>query len=93
MSLSALELAKARESASAILEKLQLDAFIYALEPRDDIWELTIECACQVNGGWETVTLQVPKQMLLDSFDDHKANEQLLAYWKKQLADCKLRQA
>lgn len=93
MSLSTIELAKARESAKRILETLQLDAFIYALEPRDDVWELTIECACETNGGWETITLQVPKPMLLESFTDEVAQQRLFEYWQKKLADCKLRKA
>ena len=92
MSLSTVDLATARESANTILEQLQLDAFIYTVEPRDDIWELTIECACEVDGGWETIVLQIPKQMLLDSFDDYKAKEQLFEYWKKKLTNCKLRE-
>ena len=91
MSISTLDLAKARESANALLEELQLDAFLYAVEPRNDVWELTIECACQVDGGWETIMLQVPKQMLLDSFDDDIAKQRLFEYWKKKLANCKLR--
>ena len=91
MSISTLDLAKARESANALLEELQLDAFLYAVEPRDDVWELTVECACQVDGGWETIMLQVPKRMLLDSFDDDNAKQRLFEYWKKKLADCKLR--
>ena len=92
MPISTLDLAKARESANTILEELQLDAFIYEVEPRDDVWELTIQCACDVDGGWETITLQVPKRMLLDSFDDNKAKQHLFEYWKKMLADCKLRE-
>ena len=92
MSISTLELAKARESANTILQELRLDAFIYEVEPRDDVWELTIECACEIDGGWETVMLQVPKRMLLDSFDDEKAKQDLFEYWKKMLADCKLRE-
>ena len=92
MSLSTLDLAKARESANTILEELQLDAFIYEVEPRDDVWELTIECACEVDGGWETITLQVPKRMLLDSFENDKVKQQLFEYCKKILADCKLRE-
>ena len=91
MSISTLDLAKARESANALLEELQLDAFLYAVEPRDDVWEITIECACQVDGGWETIMLQVPKRMLLDSFDDDMAKQRLFEYWKKKLSDCKLR--
>ena len=92
MSISTIDLAKARESANTILEELQLDAFIYEVEPRDDVWELTVQCACDVDGGCETIMLQVPKRMLLDSFDDDKAKQHLFEYWKKVLADCKLRE-
>lgn len=92
MALSITELAKARDSAKAILEELQLDAYVFELEPVDENWELTIECACEIDGGWETVKLQVPKRMLLGSFDDVNAKEQLFEYWKKKLADCKLQQ-
>ena len=91
MSISTLELAKARETTSALLDELQLDAFIYEVEPRDDIWELTIECACDIDGVWETITLKVPKSLLLDSFDNENARHDLVEYWKKMLADCKLR--
>ena len=93
MTLSVVELAKARDSAMMILEELQLDAFLYEVEPRDDIWEITIECACHVDGGWERIVLQVPKAMLLDSFDNDEARQRLFEYWKKKLADCKLRQS
>lgn len=92
MSLSMIDLAKARESANAILEELQLDAYIYEVEPCNGTWELKIECACQVDGGWESVIIQVPRQMLLESFTDEKAKQQLFEYWKNQLAGCKLRQ-
>lgn len=92
MSISTVELEKANYAANQILEELQLDAYIYELEPRDNVWELTVECACSVDGGWESVVLQVPKQMLLDSGYDNKAKQRLFEYWKKILADCKLRQ-
>jgi hypothetical protein len=91
MSVSTSDLAKAREHARTILEELQLDAYIYEVEPRDDVWELNIECACEIDGGWGTIKLKVPKQMLLDSFDDDRAKQHLFEYWKKMLADCKLR--
>ena len=90
MSVSTIDLAKARDAAQAILKELQLDAYLFEVEPRDEIWELTIGCACEVDGGWETTKLQVPKQMLLGSFDDDLARQQLFAYWKKELASCKL---
>ena len=92
MSLSITDLAKARETANAILEELQLNAYLFEVEPKNENWELKIECACEVDGGWEMVTLKVPKQMLLDSYDDHSAKQSLLEYWKKKLGDCKLRE-
>ncbi|MES0326951.1 MAG: hypothetical protein ABUK13_02060, partial [Gammaproteobacteria bacterium] len=93
MNLSIVELAKARDTAMMILEELQLDAFLYALEPRDDVWELIVECACQINGGWERIALQVPREMLLGGFDNDTARQRLFEYWKNKLADCKLRQS
>ncbi len=91
MPLSIVELSKTREIASSILEELQLDAYLFEVEPRDETWELKIECACEVDGGWETITLQVPKQMFLESFNDETAKERLFEYWKRKLADCKFR--
>ena len=93
MSLSIVELATARDTAMMILDELRIDAFLYSLEPQGDVWELTVECACQINGGWERIVLQVPKAMLLGSFDDDVARQRFLEFWKDKLADCKLRQS
>lgn len=90
MSISTIELAKARDAAKALLEQLQLDAYIFEVEPRDDDWELTIECACETDGGWETIKIRVPKGMLLAGFDDESVKYQLFEYWKKKLGNCKL---
>ena len=79
-------------SPHALLDELQLDAYIFEVEPRDETWALTIECACETDGGWETIKLQVPKQMLLGSFEDERAKHHLFEYWKKELVGCKLRQ-
>ena len=92
MSLTTVEIAKARDVASKILDELLLDAYIFELEPRDDVWELTVECACDIDGGWESITLQIPRKILLDSFDNETAKERLFEYWKKMLAGCKSRQ-
>jgi hypothetical protein len=93
MSLTTVEIAKARDVAGKILDELLLDAYLFELEPRDDVWELTVECACDIDGGWESVTLQIPRKMLLDSFENETAKERLFEYWKKMLADCKTRKA
>jgi hypothetical protein len=45
MSLSTVEIAKARDTTNTILDELLLDACVFELEPRDDVWVLTIECA------------------------------------------------
>ena len=91
MSVTTLDLAKAREAASAILEELQLDAYIYEVEPCNGDWEIKIECACDINGGWEMISLKVPKDMLLESDHEHTAKASLYAYWKKKLNRCKVR--
>ena len=91
MSLSTSDLANARETARVILEELRLEAYLYEVEPKNDVWELKIECVCEIDGGWEMVTIKVPRQMLLDSHDDHSAKQSLLDYWRKKLAGCKLR--
>ena len=89
MSLSAIDLAKARETAKTILEDMRLDAYIFEVEPREEHWELTIECACEIDGSWQTITLRVPTDMLLQSFVDEDVKSDLFNYWEKQLAYCK----
>ena len=89
MSLSPIDLAKARETANTILEDMRLDAYIFEVEPRNENWELTIECACEIDGGWKTITLRVPKKILLQSFVDEDVKRDLFNYWKKRLVDCK----
>jgi len=89
MPLSTVDLVKARETASAILADMRLDAYIFEVEPHNDTWELTVECACDIDGGWQRIALRVPKKMLLQSFVDDDVKRHLLNYWKKLLVDCK----
>lgn len=91
MEISSSDLIKARENASAILQQLNLDAYIYDVEPNKNTWLLTIECACAIDGGWQTVTLQIPRQILIDGFDDEGVQSDLMDFWKKKLSTCKLR--
>ena len=92
LSLSTSDLAKARMTANSILEEMQLDAYVFEIEPRDETWELNIECACEIDGSWQSFTLQVPKQLLMDGFDDDSAKKRLFEYWKKKLLACKVQQ-
>ena len=91
MTLSSTELIKAREAASVLLEELGLDAYLFEVEPQNEHYELKIECACESNGGWATVSLTVPKDKMLQGFDDAAIKRQLYAYWAKKLASCKKR--
>ncbi len=89
MSLSTIDLITARETANTILEDMRLDAYIFEVEPRNENWELTIECACEIDGGWKRITLRVHKKMLLQSFIDEDVKRDLFNYWEKRLVDCK----
>ena len=89
MTLSAEELVNVREAANAILEELELDAYLFEVEPHDAHYELLVECASETNGGWAVVSLALPKEKLLTGFDDADVKRQVFAYWNKKLAACK----
>jgi hypothetical protein len=84
---SAAEVEQAREATSALLEKLGLAAYLFAIEPRESGWELTVECA--VEEGWEAITLPVDIQLLLSSRADPDARKRLLETWAPRLAACR----
>lgn len=89
MSLATTELAKARDTVASLLDELRLDAYLFEVEPRDEQWEVKIECA--VAEGWETVTVSVSKETLLACLDERKIREQLLDEWKARLSSAKIR--
>jgi hypothetical protein len=89
MTLSSKELIIAREAATVILEELGLDAYLFEVEPQDAHYELKVECACETDGGWASISLTVPRDKLLKGFDDQDIKRQLFEYWAKKLASCK----
>lgn len=89
MTLSTEELVVVRESASAILEELELDAYLFEVEPQDSHYELLVECACETDGGWASMSLTLPKDKMLKGFDDLEVRHQLFEYWNKKLSACK----
>lgn len=89
MTLSVEELVIVREAANAILEELELDAYLFEVEPQNSHYELLVECACETNGGWASLSLTVPKDMMLAGFDDANIKRQLFEYWNKKLSACK----
>lgn len=88
MPLSSADLIQAREAAAELLEELRLDAYLFEIEPRNGQWELRVECA--IEEGWETMTLSVPKSLLLAGRDDRAARRRLLTDWRERLAACKV---
>jgi hypothetical protein len=93
MTLSTEELISAREAASAILDELRLDAYIFEVEPQKAHYEIKVECACETDGGWASITLTVPQEQMLSGFNDTKLKQKLFQYWNKKLAPCKRKQA
>lgn len=91
MTLSIAELARARETTTELLDELGLDAYLFEVEPRDDQWELKVDCAME-EGVWESVTMLVPKEMLLTSHDDASVHRRILAEWQGRLVACKMRE-
>jgi hypothetical protein len=90
MPLSILELSRARETVARILEEMGLEAFLFEIEPRSGAWELKVECAIDSEGGWETLTLVVPAELLgAAASGEPQAYGQLLSQWKGQLAACR----
>lgn len=89
MTVTTEELVMARETANAILEELGLDAYLFEVEPKNAHYELKVECACETDGGWVSITLNVPKEKMLTGFDDLEIKRPLFEYWDKKLAACK----
>lgn len=87
VTLSMTELAQAREVVQRVLEELQLDAYLYEVEPREGQWAIKVECAAE--DGWETCRLTADKEYLLRGADDAVVHEVLIDNWREALADCR----
>lgn len=87
MSVSVDELTQARDVVNAIMDELQLDAYIFEVEPRNETWEVIIECA--VIEGWERIKLSASREQLLGESEDVVISQSLLSNWREQLSACK----
>ena len=52
MEFTTVELAMARDVSKAMLEGLGLDAYLFEVEPKENYWELKVECANEIDGSW-----------------------------------------
>lgn len=87
MATSTDELLRATEAARALLEDLGLEAYVFEVEPREEQWELRVDCA--VDSGWQSTTFAIDKQPLLRSQQDIGVRDQLLSQWREHLVACK----
>ena len=89
MKQSITELAGIRETISKLLDELQLEAYLFEVEPQQGQWELTVECA--INEGWETVKLKANKEYFQHGAEDSLIHDLLLNEWRDALSDCKIK--
>lgn len=87
MSVSVDELTQARDAVYSILDELQVDAYIFEVEPNNEQWEIVIECA--IAEGWERIRLSASRENLLGSRDDAAIHQSLLTAWRDRLSACK----
>ena len=85
--ITTIELARAKEAVSALLEQLGLAAYLFDLEWGDDHWLLRVDCA--IREGWQSLSVPVDKQLLVRSANDSEARQVLLSDWRSQLKACK----
>lgn len=87
MKLSVRELARAREVVEKVLDELNLEAYLFDVEPHEGRWEVRVECA--VEDGWETCRLSADKEYLLRGDDDAVAHAVLIDNWREALGACR----
>ena len=89
MKLSIVELARIREAVTKLLDELQLDAYVFDIEPREGQWQLNIECA--IDDGWESISLTANKDYFQHGADDAVFHQLLLDEWRESLSACKVK--
>ena len=87
MAITIEELTRAREVAGKLLEELALEAYVFSVEPRNEHWELRVECA--IDGAWETRVIPVDKSVLMLCMEDSKVRLELLNTLAEYLDACK----
>lgn len=88
MPLGTVDLARAREIAARVLDELNLDAYLFEVEPEEETWELRLECAFE--SGWTSLSVPVNRQELLAAGDDSDAFNRLVDQVRERVGDCKI---
>ncbi|HKJ88530.1 MAG TPA: hypothetical protein VKA48_08480 [Gammaproteobacteria bacterium] len=87
MRISGGELERARVITEDLLEELGLEAYLYEVEPREDAWEIRVECA--LNEGWQRALLSVERERLLSVPHRSQVRRGLLEEWDGELSACR----
>jgi hypothetical protein len=83
---AALDIAQARVAAERLLEDLDLRAFVFTVEPKEEGWQLSVECAS--GAEWQTISLHVDLKELRASLHDSGTRERLRERWSERLRGC-----
>jgi len=86
MTANSIDLIRAREVIGDVLEQLEVDAYLFEIEPKAEQWELKVECALDEGWGSFTLALDAP---LIKSESEQAA---LLVRCQTALAACKREQ-
>ncbi|WP_455234670.1 hypothetical protein [Thiogranum longum] len=86
MTISTLELARARDTVRGLLDELRLEAYLFEVEPREGSWEIRVECGS--GGEWQAVALEVTPDDLRASSEPGRERDSMLAAWQQALGGC-----
>jgi hypothetical protein len=83
MTANSIDLIRAREVIGSVLEQLDVDAYLFEVEPKAQQWELKVECA--IDEGWGSFTLALDEPLLKSEAEQVALLEQC----RSALAACK----
>lgn len=90
MKISTADLAKARVAAERLLDSLELEAYLYEVEPVDGgEWTMVLECA--TGDGWQRTNWTVGGEELLASLDDDAVRARLRERLARRTTACRSR--
>jgi hypothetical protein len=79
---------EARTATERVLDALGIGNYLFDVEPRDDGWEVKVEC--QGREGWKVTRVPVDREALERSLHDGAAREHLLATFRERIGECAL---
>ena len=85
--LSEADLARASLAVNALLEDMGVTARLHAVEPREGMWAVIVECATE--SGWQRAELQAGPELLEVIRGDAEAEAKLVSQWQPHLSACK----